>query len=347
MPDRPAAQQRKPRLVDVATRAGVSAQTVSNVLNARKGFTEETRQRVLTAMDELGFRPNRAAQSLRAQRTRQIGFDMSAEQLDVRNPFHLTFLRALVLSASRLDHRVVVYTHQDTEPDSFGESVAARDVDGFVLSNSDVDDSRAHVLAEHHVPFVTMGRIPPDLPQRCVDIDNRAAMELVVDHLVQRGHTRFAYLGHDVDAFWIVDRLVGTRARLAQHGIELPDAAIRVTDTDDTSTAVRELLDLTPRPTAIIADNDSRAIVAVTTATSMGLQVGADLAVTGFDGGLLQQILAPTLTTVRIPVEEIADRLVTMLVDAIEGGDGEPDGAPATLSGGVIMDAELVVGATS
>src|SRR6185369_1540405 len=100
------AGQARPRIVDVAALAGVSSQTVSNVINGRGGFTEDTRARVQAAIEQLGFRPNHYAQSLRSRRTMLLGFAMSGQQLDVTNPFTVNFLRALVRSAAGRGYRV-------------------------------------------------------------------------------------------------------------------------------------------------------------------------------------------------------------------------------------------------
>ena len=102
----PTVRSARPRIVDVATRAGVSRQTVSNVINAREGFTEETRAKVEAAIAELGFQPNRYAQSLRSLRTMLLGFEMSTQQLDVTNPSPSLFFDPWSwLPMARLPHR--------------------------------------------------------------------------------------------------------------------------------------------------------------------------------------------------------------------------------------------------
>src|SRR3954471_19036769 len=147
----------RPRIVDVAALAGVSSQTVSNVINGRGGFTDDTRAKVQAAINQLGFRPNHYAQSLRSRRTMLLGFDMSGQQLDVSNPFTVTFLRALVRAAAGHGYRVMVFTHEDHDGD-FRSTVRAGAVDGFVLSDAPANDARSRILAEATVPFVVFGR---------------------------------------------------------------------------------------------------------------------------------------------------------------------------------------------
>src|SRR5512132_1125447 len=182
---------------DVARLARVSRQTVSNVLNNRTGYSEDTRARVLRAIEELDYQPHRAARSLRSQRTMQLGYHMPGEQLAAENAFVLGFIQALVRAAANHGHHVLVFTEQGDELEVFRELVAIRGVDGFILSGSRGDDPRARYLHQAGVPFAVFGRTAPGLPQTWVDIDSVAAASSAVDYLVGRGHETFAYVGYD------------------------------------------------------------------------------------------------------------------------------------------------------
>src|SRR4051795_10474047 len=122
---------RRSSIVDVATVAGVSRQTVSNVLNGRREYySQNTHDRVLDAMASLGYQPNRAAQTLRSRRSMQIGYHMFGQQLESVNGFFLHFLQALVKQASRDNYQVLVFTHHDDDPmQVFKELIARRSVD--------------------------------------------------------------------------------------------------------------------------------------------------------------------------------------------------------------------------
>src|SRR5919107_5946353 len=146
---------------DVARLARVSRQTVSNVLNNRSGYSEDTRARVLRAIEELDYQPHRAARSLRSQRTMQLGYHMPSEQLAAENAFVLGFIQALVRAAADHGHHVLVFTEQGEELEVFRELVAIRGVDGFILSGSRGDDPRARYLHQAGVPFALFGRTAP------------------------------------------------------------------------------------------------------------------------------------------------------------------------------------------
>jgi DNA-binding LacI/PurR family transcriptional regulator len=329
------------RIVDVAARAGVSPQTVSNVINGRGGFTEATRERVQRAVSDLGFQPNRYAQSLRSRRTMLIGFDLSGQQLDATNPFTVTFLRALVQAAAVRGYRVVAFTHDEDGGQGFRATVASGAVDGFVLSDAPPDDERSRVLADAGVPFVVFGRTSADLPQTWVDIDNTVAMQPLVDHLVAAGYRRFGWVGYPDDVYWNADRHEGARARLEHHGLALDETWTVVGTSDEVRSRVRALLaaaDPADRPDVLLTSSDALAVVVANLAVAAGLRVGRDLAVTGFDAGPLSSMVEPPLTGVRMPVDRIAVALVDRLVAELSGRHGDA---------GEIVPTELVAGGSA
>ena len=208
---------------DVAKLARVSRQTVSNVLNNRTGYSEDTRNRVLAAIEALDYQPHRAARSLRSQRTMQLGYHMPGEQLAADNAFVLGFIQALVRAAADNGHHVLVFTEQGDELEVFRELVAIRGVDGFILSGSRGDDPRARYLHQAGVPFAVFGRTAPGLPQTWVDIDSVAAASSAVDYLVGRGHEAFAYVGYDSRS-WDLERLRGSARAWPTTGSGSPSA---------------------------------------------------------------------------------------------------------------------------
>lgn len=322
---RPASAVR-PRIKDVALAAGVSAQTVSNVLNDKPGFTEETRDRVLQAVAEIGYIRDAAARALRTGQSRRIAFSMNLDNLDPRNPFALTFLQAAITTAGELDRRVMVLMHGAEADGTFAADLADREADGFLLANSSPGDYRVRLLEEAGVPYALMGRTAPGQSQAWIDIDNAEAIAAAVDRVVEHGFRRMAYVGYSAGGAWLQDRLDGTRERLMHHGIELREDFVNEAPLHELERWVRDLLQREDRPDAIITASDSIGIMVVNVAHSLGLDVGGQLAVTGFDGGVLATTVIPPLTTVEIPVAEIASRLMHRLVDEIERGRTEAPG---------------------
>jgi DNA-binding LacI/PurR family transcriptional regulator len=325
---------------DVARLARVSRQTVSNVLNNRSGYSEDTRTRVMRAIEELDYQPHRAARSLRSQRTMQLGYHMPGDQLAAENAFVLGFIQALVRGAADRGHHILVFTEQDDELEVFRELVAIRGVDGFILSGSRVDDPRVRYLHQAGVPFAMFGRTDPGLPQTWVDTDSVAAAASAVHYLAERGHESFAYLGYDAKNYWDLERLEGFRKGLADHGIRVAEGNIVLDSTlEEVRADVLRLLARKRRPTAIVCGSDVLAAVAVNAAKSVGLRIGRDLALTGFDGGFVQQMTEPVLTSVRIPVERIAAELIGRCLREIDDG---PTSEP-----GLIVPTEIAVGGSA
>jgi DNA-binding LacI/PurR family transcriptional regulator len=184
------------------------------------------------------------------------------------------------------------------------------------------------------------GRTGPGLPQSWVDTDSVAAAASAVDYLVERGHESFAYLGYDAQNYWDLERLEGFRKGLADHGIRVAERNILLGHAlDEIHAAVVRLLARKRRPTAIVSGSDVLAAVAVNAARSVGLRVGQDLAVTGFDGGFVQQMTEPTLTSVRIPVDRIAAELIARCLREIDDG---PTGEP-----GLVVPTEIAAGGSA
>lgn len=316
-------EHRPARLADVARLAGVSAQTVSNVLNGRSGFGEETRDRVLAAAETLHFRPNRAARQLRTRRSGQLGIHVPETDFTVTNPWTIGFVRELIQAAERAGQSLVVFTHELRE-ESDTEAMLAAGVDGFVLCNLDPDDPRPRLLVNADTPVVVFGRPDPTVEVPSVDIDNVAAMQAMVDHLVAAGHRTFGFVGYDEPKYWNAERFEGARDRLAEHGFEIPGRWRVTGDYEHVRRVSPEVLLGEDRPDAVICASDSLAAQLHWSARQVGLTPGRDLAITGFDGLPTAVELDPPLATVVMPVAEAATTVIGMLLDQVEGTAGDP-----------------------
>jgi DNA-binding LacI/PurR family transcriptional regulator len=331
-----AAARRSVTIHDVARVAGVGRQTVSNVLNGGGRVGAATRVRVLDAVQALGYQPHRGARSLRSRRTMQLAYLMPRIQLQPSNLIMLQFLQALVSAGARREYSVVVVAPERDPVESIRNLIASRSVDAFVLSELLPSDLRVQLLADSGVPFACFGRIRAPLPQYWVDIDNRAGTDLAVEHLTGRGFTRLAYIGYRSPGRWDADRAEGFRDAAARH--DQPTAPVLLVDGNDAREQIRTLL-ATAAPAAVVTGSDKLAAIVYNAAADLGLAIGRDLAVTGFDGSVIASLLSPQLTTVAIPVDDIAGRLVDRVLRQLTGG---PDTEP-----GELVPAELRQGAST
>jgi DNA-binding LacI/PurR family transcriptional regulator len=320
--------RRNVTIEDVARAAGVGRQTVSNVLNSSGRVGAATRTRVLEAVAQLGYHPNHGARSLRSRRTMQLCYLMSQEQLQPKNLIMMQFLQALVAEASRRQYRVVVVTGDDDPRGEMRRLISSRGVDAFVLSDLEAGDPRVALLAEVGMPFAAFGRITADMPQHWADIDNAEAEAQAVRHVLDLGLRRPGYIGYASGHHWDAEREAGFRAGLAQRGV--PGDGVGLLSIDDDASAharIRSFMS-SAQPDAVLTGSDKIAIIVYSVAAELGLRVGRDLAVVGFDGSVGAELLQPTLTSVVIPVEDIARRVLARALRQVEQG---PDGEPGEL----------------
>jgi DNA-binding LacI/PurR family transcriptional regulator len=325
------AAQSKVTINDVARAAGVGRQTVSNVLNGSGRVGAAARARVLEVVAELGYHPHQGARSLRSRRTMQLGYLMPEIQLHPSNLIMMQFLQSLVAAAASDHYRVVVLAHQADPHDEIRRLIASRSVDGFVLSGLQPGDPRVDLLCELAVPFACFGRTSPGLPQYWADIDNAAAEAAAVQHVLARGFTRLGYVGYAPRGYWDTARENGFRAGLASHGLPGDEAGLLQVDDDAGSRdQIRSFLQAA-RPDAVLTGSDQIAAIVYSAAAELDLRVGRDLGVTGFDGSIGAGLLHPQLTTIAIPVDDIAQRVVGRVLRQLDQGpDTEPGEIVAT-----------------
>jgi DNA-binding LacI/PurR family transcriptional regulator len=325
------ATRRNVTLIDVARAAGVGKSTVSNVLNGSGRVGEAARARVLEMVDQLGYRPHHGARSMRSRRTMQLAYFMPLIQLEPTNLIMMQFMQSLLTAGAQRHYRVLVVA-QDADPgDDIRSLVAGRIVDGVVLSELRPDDQRAELLAELGMPFACFGRTRAGLPQPWADIDNVVAEAEAVRHVVERGYRRPAYIGYAPVTYWDADREAGFRAGLARCGIPGDGAGLlRVGDDASARAEIRSFLS-SARPDAVLTGSDKIAVIVYGVAAELDLRIGRDLAVVGFDGSVGAALLHPQLTSVAIPVEDIARRVVGRALRQIEHGqDAQPGEIVAT-----------------
>ena len=310
--------------------AGVGRQTVSNVLNGSGRVGEAARARVLDAVAELGYQPHHGARSLRSRRTGQLAYVLPHALLLPSNYIMQRFLQALAAASGRQSYNMVVVAPDRDPRDEMRRLIASRAVDAFLLSDVHSDDQRVALLAEAGMPFACFGRTSPGLPQHWVDIDNRAGTAMAVEHLLGRGLTRLAFVGYRSGSHWDDERAAGFRAGLARHGIRASAADLLLVSEADAERKIRSLLSGTRRgaragmrPGAIVTGSDRLAAMIYGLAGELRLRIGRDLAVTGFDGSIAADLLHPTLTSVSIPIDDIAGRMVAMALRQVtDGSDG-------------------------
>lgn len=316
----PAPRSRRVTLKDVAGRAQVSPQTVSNALRGTGRMSAETRERVLAAVDALGYRSHAGASSLRSGRANRLVYLMPAGEPQDNNPIMVDFLQHIVIAAARRSQEILVIRPEGDAVDQLDALVRGHSVDGAILSANLPGDPRVDRLHQLGAPFACLGRTDPDRPQAWVDIDNEAATRDVTHMLLRQGHRRIAFLGYRTGRRWDLAREAGYRGAVKAAG--LPASITRVRAGRE-GPAVAALLTRKARPTAIVSGSDVLAVQCYAAAYKAGLRVGTDLAVTGFDGTTASRFLVPSLTTVAMPLTQIAERIIARILNEIPNTTGE------------------------
>jgi DNA-binding LacI/PurR family transcriptional regulator len=314
-----------PTIKDVAREAGVSIATVSYVLNNSGAVGEATRQRVLEAVEQLGYRASVIAKGLQAQESRMFGYSWRPLPPDQLNPILEKFIHSISEAAARHNYHILTFPCPDLscEIDVYRDMVESGRVDGFVLSDTNLDDQRVRYLLEANFPFVAFGRANPDWQFPWVDVDGADGLEQAVNHLIELGHRRIACLAWPEESLTGRYRLAGYQRAMTQAGLPLPESWIIRTENyyQHAYRSTQAWLAMQPeqRPTAIVALTDLMAMGVMNAAADAGLRVGPDLSVVGFDDIPITGYLRPPLTSLRQPITEIGEQVVTMLIDLVRG----------------------------
>ena len=315
-------QVRRPKSDDVAARAGVSRTTVSFVLNDRPGahISPATRERVLAAAAELGYQPHASARGLAAGRTHTLGLVLrqSPEQV-AEDALLAETLRGLSTAARAERYRVLVEPFAPSDG-AYGDLLRSHRTDGLVISGPRSDDDELARLAAAGAPVIIQGSLPSvDLPS--VDVDNRSAARLAVEHLIGLGHRVIGCITNAPLTYTAAaERLDGYRAALAEAGLPAGPELVAEAAFDAASgrRAMSSLLAVDGL-TAVFVASDVVAFGAIAAIREAGLRAPADISVVGFDDIPLSRFFDPPLTTTQLPAFDLGRAAGAALLDRIHG----------------------------
>jgi LacI family transcriptional regulator len=311
---------------DVAQRARVSTSTVSHVLNRTRYVSDELRERVLAAMQDLDYQPNAAARSLTLKRTNTIGLIVP----DIRNPFFASVARGVEDVAQHLGYTVVLC---NCDEDAAKESAClralqTRQVDGLLVSSEGAADAHLARLVRAGLPIVLVDRELPDLHAPAVVLDNAAGAHAAVRHLLSRGHRRIAMLTGRPSISTGAERIAGYRRALNEAGLEVDDRLVvaSASTCEGGATATHAVLEVAPPPTAIFSGNNLVSVGALLALANRGLRVPEDVAVVSFDDLPYPwaDAFRPHLTTVARPTYELGCKAAETLVNLLRSPSARP-----------------------
>ncbi|MBD9539467.1 MULTISPECIES: LacI family DNA-binding transcriptional regulator [Ensifer] len=326
----------RPKIKDIAERAGVSVATVSRALSGSSLVTDETRQRINALARELNYRPNVSARNLRTRRSMSVLLVVR----DVGNPFYLEILKGVEATAREAGYAVLM-GNTENDPDrevEYFNMLRDGHADGMILMTGKLPPPEPGESADlSHLPVVIALEMIEGSGFPHVQIDNVAAAEAAVDHLIALGHRRIAHIAGPLPEVMALRRRDGYRAAMKAAGLAIPEGYEVRGDylLESGEACASDLFALPEPPTAIFAANDEMAYGAIHALRRLGRDVPGDVSVVGFDDLYLSKAFYPPLTTVSQPRADIGRTAMSQLLNVLSDGDVAAEPAivlPTTLN---------------
>lgn len=313
---------------DIAALAGVSRSTVSRVLNDHPRVSPAARERVRQVIAEHGYMPHAAARSLAGSRTNVICLFALRGAASI---FSDQFIPPLVQGINEVCNdrgyfMLLSMVQVEQAISLYQRIVRGSHCDGLLTLASDVDDALLELIVQDRTPFVLIGRHPRFPQVTSVDAENAAGAQQATAHLIGLGHRRVATITGPLTTATGADRRDGYLAALREAGLPaMPDLIVQG-DFGQRSghAAMRALLALPERPTALFAASDAMAAGALAAIREAGLRVPEDVAIVGFDDSPIASLTSPMLSTVRQPIQLLGAEAARLLLDQLQGGTTEP-----------------------
>jgi LacI family transcriptional regulator len=304
-------------ILEVAKQAGVSPTTVSHVINNTRFVAESTRQRVLAAMDQLGYQPNALARSLRRGETKTLGLILP----DSANPFFAEIGQEIENAAFQNGYSVILCnTEGEAEKESVYTNVlSTKQVDGMIFVAAGEKSDSISTLLRQKLPLVLVDRDLGDVQVDAVLTDNFQGGQLAARHLIELDHRRVACVTGPSNLTPSAQRAIGFCSAMADAGLPLdPSFILRGDFTAESGyQAALAVLSRADRPTALFACNDMMALGVLRAASELGLSVPRDLSIVGYDDIKLCAYLIPPLTSVAQPKAQIGQIAIEMVTGRI------------------------------
>jgi LacI family transcriptional regulator len=331
---------------DVAKQAGVSTATVSHVLNGTRIVLPETRQAVLTAIEDLNYRPSAVARGLTTNSTRTVGVVIA----NVISPFFAFLLRDIEDLLSVEGYNLLVCnTYEEPAREARNlEDLLDRRVDGVILTPTGYDQPIYAQYNALHIPMVFIDRNPPNVHGSFIGTDNFKAAYETTRYLIELGHRRIALLSLTPETSAVSARIAGYQRALEEAGIPLDRQLVKAStfDVDYASSVTRHLLELKPRPTALIAGSHPATIGALDALRKLDLYYPDDISLVGFDNSEWTGVIRPSLTVVTKPILTIAQAAVeTLLKNMSHIERQKKNHLPVEYAppGEILLEAQLIV----
>ena len=302
---------------EVADLAGVSLATVSRVLNGSDKVAPKTLEKVNAGMKELGYRPNSHARSLASNQSNSIGLMLAELDGPYYGPIMAGVERAL---RQHHKHLLIASSHATEQDEREGiDFLLDRRCDALILLSEALTDDELIEISRQKIPVILLNRFIPEVLDKCVFLDNELSGRQATQHLIDQGHKKIACVTGPLWKKDARDRLQGYRLTLAQNGIKFDERMV-VEGNFNESGGIDAVKKLTLRQqdyTAIFSCNDEMAAGIIETLRLQGIKVPEDISVIGHDDVNFAYYMAPKLSTIRFPIQEMAITATNMLLQQV------------------------------
>lgn len=308
----------------VAELAGVSLATVSRVISPGAKVSDKTRQKVVVAMEKLGYRPNSIAQSLATRSSNSVGVLVS----ELHGPFFgamLSVIEETLRAAGKFVLVAASHSREEQERDAI-RFLVGRNCDALIVHVEKVTDK---FLVEHnaqHTPIVVVNRKVRGLADRCFSLDNELGGYLAAQSLLRLRHRKIAYISGPLDWVDAQQRLAGHKRALAEAGVTFDDRLLHEGDYHEAggSEALVHLFDKGLPFTAVVCANDEMAAGAMAAAHDRGLKLPEALSIVGFDDAPISRYVYPKLSTVHYPIRDMSRMAARWVLKNVYGQSEVP-----------------------
>jgi DNA-binding LacI/PurR family transcriptional regulator len=312
-----------PTIYDIARVANVSKSTVSRVLNNKSNISEESRLRVLKAIEELNYQPSKLARALTSSGFDAIMVMSRSTKTTAGNTFFSEIIQSIITRAEDENFDVILQTskNSDDELEKCIAKIREKMIKGILILSSPANEDFFKKLDRYDIPIVVIGRLEEDFKNiYSVDTDNFLDSYKLVQHLIDNGHKDIACLHSTLNYHVSIDRLDGYKKCLIDNGIPLRED--RIIDSGYTMEQAYEaaemLLKSKELPTAIFAVDDLKIIGLYNTAANLGISIPNDISVVGYNNGVYTPLLSPPLTGIEVPIIKLGEVATDLLFTQIK-----------------------------
>lgn len=315
-------------IYDIAKKCGVSASTVSKVINNYSSIPEETKNLVLKAIKEMNYIPNSQAKFLSKGHSNNVGIltyfglDISTFKHALYNDILDSFQREMNINKYDL---LFISKIAGGKDESFYKNCVSRNVDGVLLFG-DLDSDEMQEIIKSDIPSIGFDYYGKHMSG--VSIDNFEKMKALTSHIINLGHKNIVYISGDEKSKVTIKRIDGFKSALKEHDIEFKENMLyhsKYMDVKDIEEITTQILLQKSCPTCIMYPDDYSAIAGLQTLQKMGFNCPKDISITGFDGLEIGQLITPKLTTIKQDTKKIGETLAIALINSIKNPSKEFD----------------------